>query len=151
MRFVRHSGSEKTERGSALIELSVSMMIYMLVMLGIMDVSRALWRLHELTQLAREGARIASIIPTIGMPEGQTAVMERLQKIIDFFDQNPTMKKNTVNVVITPTDQDGDGAQDYVDVEVSQLYGDAYGVSIIPGLSGLNLRATISMPVFSIN
>lgn len=127
--------------GQALVEFAISASLYILLILAVFDVGRLLLRFHLLTQVAREGARIASVTKT------QATVELKIGQIIQALGLDPA----TVTVGVTPVDLDGNGSFDVVDVTAQQVFREALGVSILPGLANVPLRCVVSMPLISMN
>ncbi len=136
----------RKECGQVLVELALVCIIFFIISLGIFDIGRLIFRLHQLTQVAREGARVASLTPSVNTPIGKTRVTGQMTKVLIAMGIDVA----TVTILIAPFDTDGDGILDVVDVTVQQNFLTGIGVSFIPGLNGTLLNTTVSMPVFTI-
>ena len=102
-RFVRN------ERGAAMVEMALVLPIVILLVLGMIDVGRALVLYNNLTNAAREGARLgASQMPSVNT----TAITTRVESRIATFSGTavttgkvsvtaPTATNNTVTVTIS--------------------------------------------------
>jgi Flp pilus assembly protein TadG len=51
----------RTERGQSLVEFSLAAMIFMVVILGVVEVGRAVWSYNTLANATREGSRYAMV------------------------------------------------------------------------------------------
>jgi Flp pilus assembly protein TadG len=78
------------ERGQALVEFSLSIVIFLVLMMGIVDLGRGIYMFNGVSQAAREIARVASVHPgtTFGGPE-ITAVVDTQKGLIPNLG-NPT-------------------------------------------------------------
>lgn len=86
MRAVRGS----RECGQALVEFSLSIVIFLVLMMAILDLGRGIYMFNGVSQAAREIARVASVYPgtTFGGAE-ITAVVNTQKKLIPNLG-NPT-------------------------------------------------------------
>jgi len=71
------------ERGQALVEFSLSIVIFLVLMMAIVDLGRGIYMFNGVSQAAREIARVASVHPgtTFGGPE-ITAVVNLQKKLV---------------------------------------------------------------------
>jgi Flp pilus assembly protein TadG len=78
------------ERGQALVEFSLSIVIFLVLMMAIVDLGRGIYMFNGVSQAAREIARVASVHPgtTFGGPE-ITDVINVQKKLIPNLG-NPT-------------------------------------------------------------
>jgi Flp pilus assembly protein TadG len=67
MRALRH----EPERGQALVEFSLAIVIFLVLLMAIIDLGRGIYMFNGVSQAAREIARVASVHPgtTVGGPE----------------------------------------------------------------------------------
>ena len=133
------------ESGQVLIELAIAFLFFLLASLGTFDLARTLLRIHQLTQAAREGARMASLTPELAKPVERHRVETQIEKVLEGMGMHP----ESVQISINTLDTGSDGVPDLVDVTLEQNLPDALGFSIIPGLNRLRLSSTISMPIFT--
>lgn len=136
------------QNGQVLIELALCGAIYALLILGTFDVGRVMFRLHQMTQVAREGARIASMTAGINNASGQGLVDGKIDHILTKMN---LLNSPNLAVTITPvsvTSEDGSETK-LVEVRLSQPVADILGgASIIPGLASQTIDVTIAMPQF---
>jgi Flp pilus assembly protein TadG len=78
------------ERGQALVEFSLSIVIFLVLMMAIVDLGRGIYMFNGVAQAAREIARVASVHPgtTFGGPE-LTAVINTQKGLVPNLG-NPT-------------------------------------------------------------
>lgn len=78
------------ERGQALVEFSLSIVIFLVLMMAIVDLGRGIYMFNGVAQAAREIARVASVHPgtTFGSPE-LTAVINTQKGLVPNLG-NPT-------------------------------------------------------------
>lgn len=145
MGWLRHLARKRVspgQKGQALIEFVLVVLVYALLFLGILDIGRVMVRAHQLTQVAREGARVASQTPRITNAVAQQSITNKMNQILTDMGIQPAGVSITITPVITG------GEVTLVDITVTQSVTTAIGVSLIPGLSSLALTSTISMPYF---
>jgi Flp pilus assembly protein TadG len=70
---IRHDG----ERGQGLVEFSISITIFLLLVMGTVDLGRAVYQYNGVTEAARELARVASVHPggTLGSSTESSAAL----------------------------------------------------------------------------
>jgi Flp pilus assembly protein TadG len=91
----------QARRGQALVEFALIIPLFLLLLVGIFDLGRAVFAFNTLTNAAREGARIAIVNqdePTIvTRAKSQTAIVELNDPsvAIDFYQINPDGTPNT--------------------------------------------------------
>jgi Flp pilus assembly protein TadG len=63
--------ADDRERGQALVEFSLSIVVFLVLMMAIVDLGRGIYMFNGVSQAAREIARVASVHPgtTFGGPE----------------------------------------------------------------------------------
>jgi Flp pilus assembly protein TadG len=78
------------EGGQALVEFSLSIVIFLVLMMAILDLGRGIYMFNGVSEAAREIARVASVHPgtTFGGPE-ITAVVNTQKRVIPNLG-NPT-------------------------------------------------------------
>ena len=81
---------ERREHGQALVEFSLAIVIFLVLLMAIVDLGRGIYMFNGVSQAAREIARVASVHPgtTFGGPE-LTAVVQTQKKLIPNLG-NPT-------------------------------------------------------------
>ncbi len=122
----------RSSRGQALAEFALILVVLMLIVLGIVDLSRAVYIRSVVANAAREGARYAIVHPGAGQDE----IAERARALIVGFDAE--------QVAVTMTQPD----PDHVQVVVTYTFYPATGLiahaaGIGPG--GLELRGSSIM------
>ncbi len=146
--FPSRKGFPRNQKGQVLVELALCGAIYALLIMGTFDASRVLFRLHQLTQVAREGARIASMTAGIDNASGQGVVDGRINQILTKMNllNSPGLLVSITPVVVTSDD----GVETkLVEVQLSQNVASIIGgASLIPGLASQTISVTIAMPQF---
>ena len=81
---------QRRDRGQALVEFSLSIVIFIVLLMAIFDLGRGIYMFNGVSEAAREIARVASVHPgtTFGGPE-ITAVVNTQKRIIPNLG-NPT-------------------------------------------------------------
>lgn len=78
--FSQRASGSTSGRGQALVEFALVIPIFLLVLIALFDLGRAVFAYNTLTNAAREGARMAIVnqdVPTItARAKGQTAIVE---------------------------------------------------------------------------
>jgi hypothetical protein len=137
---------EPREHGQALVEFSLAIVIFLVLLMAIVDLGRGIYMFNGVSQAAREIARVASVHPgtTFGGPE-LTAVVQTQKKLIPNLG-NPTY--SCVNIDGAPgldpkTGTCPSGAQ--VTVSIGAVYGP---VTPLMGLLGTwNMQSTSSVRI----
>jgi Tfp pilus assembly protein PilW len=101
---MRNRNRKKNEKGTALVELAIGLTIFLTVVFGIIEFSRALWTHSALTNAARKGARYATLqcMPTEYMPADTKC------------PTSGTADTRIKNVVVYGTDSPASGAKPVV-------------------------------------
>ena len=77
--------STPRDRGQALVEFALVIPLFLLMMLALFDLGRAVFAYNTLTNAAREGARLAivnqDLTSIIDRAKGQTAIVEGVSKL----------------------------------------------------------------------
>jgi hypothetical protein len=133
------------ERGQALVEFSLAIVIFLVLIMAIVDLGRGIYMFNGVSEAAREIARVASVHPgtTFGGPE-ITAVVNTQKRVIPNLG-NPTFA--CVDIAGGPgLDEFGgcpSGAQ--VTVSITAPYGP---VTPLMGLLGTwNMQSTSSVRI----
>ena len=98
--------SSKQRRGAALLEFALVASLFFVLLLGMLQFGVYLNATNTLWNLSREGARFASV-----QKSDSATVANNNQAIVDHITQGaptgvmpPTVDKNKMNVIITPSD-----------------------------------------------
>ncbi|HVC35001.1 MAG TPA: TadE family protein, partial [Chloroflexota bacterium] len=54
----------KKQRGQALVEMALVFPVFILLVMGILDLGRAVWQANTMAEAARQGARYAITAPS---------------------------------------------------------------------------------------
>ncbi|HOW58653.1 MAG TPA: pilus assembly protein [Candidatus Omnitrophota bacterium] len=137
-------------RGQVLVELLVCSTMYILMFAGIFDLSQVIFRLHEMTQVAREGARIASMTKNPEGAGGNAYILGCMNQILTNMGLTganaPTI---TISTSTIPAQKQGGESTKLVTITVSQMVSNVLGRgSLIPTLAARQITSTITMPQF---
>jgi len=100
--------SGKSQRGQSLVEFSVSMVILLILMTGIVDFGWAFFTLVSLNDAAQEGAAYAAICPA-QTADIQTRVLDSAPDLI-----GRTLQASDINVCVAVTDSASCGAAPHI-------------------------------------
>lgn len=132
--LARGARSERGSAGQALAEFALALIVLMLIVMGIVDLSRAVFIQSALANAAREGARYAIVRPGVS----DTEVIEKAKAQIAGFDAN------AVSVTVGP-DPD---RPNYVKVTAAYTFYPATGLIAHAagiGSGGLDLSGSSTM------
>ncbi len=107
------------EQGQSLVEFSLSAIVFFVMVLGLIDVGRAVWNYNTLAQATREGTRYAIVHGSLSADPAMTADQ---QDVIDQVEQfSGGLDLNQLNVTATWPDGSNEPG-DRVTVESSYTY-----------------------------
>jgi Flp pilus assembly protein TadG len=112
----------RASRGQALVEFSLTVMIFLVLLMGIFDFGRAIFMYNGVAQAAREIARVTSVHP--GSPLGgsaETAAVVSTQKNLIPNLKNPTYRCVAIDNTNVPAAKCA-AQQDSVKVTISAVY-----------------------------
>lgn len=136
----------QSERGQAMVEFALTVVIFIGLLLGVLDFGRAIFMSNGVAQAAREIARVASVHPgnPISNPSADTQQVIAGQRSIIFELANPTMTcvDITGQPAATPTGACLPG--NWVKVEIHAPYSP---VTPIFNLMAIDLESTSSVQI----
>jgi Flp pilus assembly protein TadG len=97
-------------RGQALVEFSLTLLVFLMLLMAVVDMGRAIYMYNGVSQAAREIARVTSVHPgsTLGTDTATTTVVNTQKRLIPFLG-NPTFSCVDVDgSAITITCRSGD-------------------------------------------
>jgi len=116
------------ERGQGLVEFSLTIIVFLVILMGVVDFGMAIYKFNGVSQAAREIARVTSVHPCAtpgalacspgGSSETQTVI--NVQKNLVPGLQNPTF--TCIDQTGAPKPGACDFSQDSVQVEVTAPY-----------------------------
>ena len=135
------------ERGQALVEFSLSIVIFLVLLMAIVDLGRGIYMFNGVSQAAREIARVASVHPgtTFGGPE-ITAVVNTQKRVIPNLG-NPTFSCVDIEGGPGLEPKGGTcptGAQ--VRVTISAQYGPVTPLMSLAGTWNMQSTSSVRMP-----
>lgn len=107
--------ARRAHRGAAMLELALTLPIFLTLTLGLIEFGRALMVQQMLTAAAREGARYASL-PGIGNAVVETRIRNHLSR--------GGIDPELVRIDVTPEDLDSARSGTQIHVTVQVFYGD---------------------------
>jgi Flp pilus assembly protein TadG len=72
-----------SERGQALVEFALALTIFILLVMGILDLGRGIYMYNSVSEAAREIARVTSVHPGTGLGSGSWSPSPEAQAVID--------------------------------------------------------------------
>lgn len=135
--------STRPDLGQALVEFSLSVLIFLVIALSLFDFGRAIFMYNGVSQAAREIARTASVeySATVGASQ-EVADTVAVQKALVPALQNPVFDCVDSAGVSQPLDQ-CDSEQDYVKVTISAPYSPVTPLLAFLGTFNLTSSSTI--------
>jgi Flp pilus assembly protein TadG len=135
-------------RGQALVEFALTVLIFIVLVMGVLDFGRAIFMYNGVSQAAREIARVTSVHPGANLGTGSWAPSAQTQAVIDA--QQGTVWNLTVD---DPTCVKIDGSASpsclpgtWVKVTVSASY-TPITPPLIPLIGTRNLSSTSSVEI----
>lgn len=74
---------DRSERGQALVEFALTVIIFLMLVMGVLDVGRGIFMYNGVSQAAREIARVTSVHPGTGLGTAGWAPSTEAQAVID--------------------------------------------------------------------
>jgi Flp pilus assembly protein TadG len=88
----------RTEGGQALVETALTILVFIFVLMGVVDVSRAVWNYNTLSNAVREGARYGIVHGSASTaPAGPTANNAAVEAHVEDFSSGLRLSELTVN------------------------------------------------------
>jgi Flp pilus assembly protein TadG len=81
---MRARSADERSRGQALVEFSLALIVFLMLLMGIFDLGRGIYMYNGVSQAAREIARVTSVHPgsTLGSSTETAAVIGTQQKLV---------------------------------------------------------------------
>ena len=134
------------ERGQALVEFSLAIVIFLVLLMAIVDLGRGIYMFNGVSQAAREIARVASVHPgtTFGTSPEITAVVGTQKKLIPNL-ANPTISCVDIEGTVGLDTFNNCPSGGQVTVTIIAPYGP---VTPLMGLTGIwNMKSTSSVRI----
>ena len=137
----------RREHGQALVEFSLAIVIFLVLLMAIVDLGRGIYMFNGVSQAAREIARVASVHPgtTFGGAE-ITAVVQTQKKLIPNLG-NPTFSCVDIDGAPGLDPKSGTcptGAQ--VTVTITAVYGPVTPLMGLVGTWNMKSSSSVRMP-----
>jgi Flp pilus assembly protein TadG len=143
MRALRRS----LERGQALVEFSLTIVIFLVLMMAIVDLGRGIYMYNGVSEASREIARVTAVHPgtTFGSSAEITAVVNTQKGLIPNLG-NPTFACVDIDDSTTALDQGKCPKRHRVKVTVTAPYGPVTPVMGLIGTWNMSSTSTVVMP-----
>ena len=131
------------EAGQALVEFSLAIIVFLVLLMGIVDMGRGIYAYNGVSQAAREIARVASVHPgsTLGSSTETTNVVATQQRLVPGLGAPAFSCVDIAGSPVTDTCRRGD----WVRVQISAPW---TPVTPLLGLAGTwNLASTTTMKI----
>ena len=131
------------EAGQALVEFSLAIVVFLVLLMGIVDVGRGIYAYNGVSQAAREIARVASVHPgsTLGSSAEIAGVVATQQRLVPGLTAPAFNCVDIAGAAVTDTC----GRGDWVRVQISAPWTPA---TPLLGLTGTwNLASTTTMKI----
>jgi Flp pilus assembly protein TadG len=133
----------RTERGQSLVEFSLSVMIFIMIIVGVVEVGRAVWSYNTLASAAREGSRYAMVHGAVATAHsGPAANDAKVQAAVAKYSSN----LEPSDLTITSAWPDGNNAVGS-HVKVTATYRFDTLFSRLLGVSPITMTSTSTMTI----
>lgn len=134
---------DQTEAGQALVEFSLTFIIFMILVLGVVDVGRAVWNYNTLASATREGTRYAMVHGSASSaPSGPAANDANVQAAVSKYASG----LNSHNLTTTSTWLDG-GNSAGSRVKVTATYSYSSIFSSLLGIAPFTMTSSSTMTI----
>lgn len=134
---------QSAERGQALVEFSLVVLVFMIIVLGMVEVGRAVWNYNTLSNAVREGTRYAIVHGVNATtPSGPTANDANVEAAVEQFAAGLDPSDLTVNST-WPDGDNGAGSR----IRVSATYRFDTVFSVLLGIPPVTMSSTSTMNI----
>jgi Flp pilus assembly protein TadG len=137
----------RKEHGQVIVEFAIVLSLFLVLCFGAFDMAQILLRFHELTQSAREGARVGSVTRNPASPAGMAQIRDKTVITLWMAYIDPGDVQIQIQFRSDPT-----GSLEMVVVTLSMTFQEAMGrFSILPFLNSPTQRisTTVTMPIIN--
>jgi Flp pilus assembly protein TadG len=105
----------RDQRGQALVEFALILPLFVLILVGLFDMGRAVYAFNTINQAAREAARLAIVDQTIAhvQAEGASSAaslgVDAADVVVDFRDRNTPDTPGSCTAAVAGDDNNTDG------------------------------------------
>lgn len=140
----------RPRKGQGVIELTASLIIFVLMIAIMMSISAYLYTQHAFVTAARDGARKAAVNINLGDPSTEaTGVQEIEAEVINSVAQLTGQSIDAENIVVTPPDAGAAAGDRTVSVDIAwDMPNPVNAAGFVEALGG-NGEAFRDIPIFS--
>ena len=150
---ILHRGPRRTgERGQALVEFSIALIPFLLILMGLVDVGRAIYQMNGTAEAAREIARVTSLHPhasgtfDLGSSSQAGAVIATQRSLIPNLALSPSTDIVCVDVTDTVKADNACRPGDYIRVRVTSSFQPATPIAMPFGSHTFDSTARAQIP-----
>ena len=136
-------------RGAALVELALNILLFLTLVLGAFEISRAIWTYTTVSHATKQGVRYAMIhgadnagISSSGTPMTQSDVDEEIKDVVKANAPGLDASKLTVVTTWTPNNVPGSTVRVSVQYPFDSMFG-----PLAPSMSGAGIKTEYKMIV----
>lgn len=127
-------------RGQSMVEFSLVFIVFIMLMVGLFELGRAVWIYNTVAHAARQGARYAMVHGNAGSPDNNALIASVKAQAVGL---------SNASVQVTPTWEGGGIVGTFVSVQVSYPFVPAVGGILLGGSQGFNIASTSRMVVYN--
>lgn len=123
-----------------MVEFSLVFILFLMLMVGLFELGRAVWIYETVAHAARQGARYAMVRGNKGAPDNAALIASVKAQAVGLVSSN---------ITVTPTWEGSGLVGSFVRVQVSYPYAPVVGGSLLGGAQGFNIRSTSRVVVYN--
>jgi Flp pilus assembly protein TadG len=123
-----------------MVEFSLVFIIFLMLMVGLFELGRAVWIYETVAHAARQGARYAMVRGNGGSPDNAALIARVKAQSIGLISNQ---------VTVTPAWEGGGVVGTFVRVQVTYPYAPVVGGMLVGGAQGFNISSTSRMVVYN--
>ena len=123
-----------------MVEFSLVFVAFLVLMVGLFELGRAVWIYETVAHAARQGARYAMVNGNMGAPDNTALIASVKAQSVGLISSN---------ITVTPTWEGGGLVGTFVRVQVSYPFTPVVGGILLGGTQGFNIRSTSRMVVYN--
>lgn len=127
-------------RGQSMVEFSLVFIIFMMLIVGLFELGRAVWIYETVAHAARQGTRYAMVHGNAGSPDNDALIASVKSQAVGLSDDV---------IQVTPNWEGGGIVGTFVSVQVSYPFVPAVGGILLGGTQGFNIASTSRMVVYN--
>ena len=127
-------------RGQSMVEFSLVFIIFLMLMVGLFELGRAVWIYETVAHAARQGARYAMVRGNAGSPDNAALIASVKAQAVGL---------SSGVIQVTPNWEGGGIVGSFVSVRVSYPFVPAVGGVLLGGTQGFTIASTSRMVVYN--